>query len=288
MPEAAGAVLAEMIGLARRPPHILFNNSSTSISAQFSWIGEPVAAMLKRLLEKSSLRSDEAETAARAVWLLGQLQTLGELHREPVPDLNAMTRRHLQLRRLYFWRCVDEYRASHKQEPAYFGFVLGHHNGIQPIAEDVEWLIDDIGSRDAQRDRELALRFAFQVSYMSPRQRRWRTRIRQAAARDPSLQRLYAEIMAGTRWSWIRAALAPLRPPQACRSFLVAHRWIEIQQRWRGLRDKWFLLRHLRSIASGRATGLLSQSRVGSGSGKPPSGTGGMTGRNLQRNAEGG
>ncbi len=259
LPETAGAVLAEMIGLAERPPHILFDNTRTPISTQHSWIGQPMATMLKRLLEKSTMTSDEAQTAARAVWLLGHLQTLGEVHRKSVPELNAMTMRHLCMRRLYFWHCMDEYREKYEQEPSYFGFALDHHDGIQPIAEDIEWLLADIQARDALRDRQLALRFAVQVSYLSPKSQRWRRRIGKAAAGDPSLRRLYAEIMADGRWSWIRVLwYRYVRRKLADRWWWKRCFW-QFQSKWQEGRDRLWLLRHLRSIAAGNATYALCQ-----------------------------
>ena len=256
-PDTSARLLAELLKLAETPPCIAVDGKSSPVSAQFAWLDEVIPTVLRVLLEKASLCDDEAETAAKGLWVLTHMRKTSAFPRELGADFNALTGQHAAVRQRYFWRLVDDWRQKHTEDPGHSFLLLRHPELARLGPEDLDWLLDCVRSHPVPRDRELTLRFATEIWIDSGHKRRDRRRIRQAVATDAELLVLYRELTAASRWTWLRVFWYGYVRRQLTDRWVWRRRVDRIRRIWRHVREQWTLLRHLRLLASGKPVGWL-------------------------------
>jgi len=254
----ASGLLEELVGLAETPPGIIEGDKPTPLSSQFAWVGELIPTVLVKLLERQSLTSDEADTAARALWLLGYLLRSSVPTIELPGNLNALTTPHPTVRQRWFWRLVEDRRKDHEHDPSYSWFLFGRGVVLQPEAVDLEWLVHDISSRETEKDRQLVLRLATDIWCSSGRPYQVRRRIHQAVAGDAELAQSFRDRMAD--FSWHRRLAYRVRGfrEKLTNRWAWQRRFHGLRFWWQYLREQWILLRHFRTLASGKPTVWLA------------------------------
>ena len=170
------------------------------LSSQFVWAAELLPGVLVALLGKQCLSDDEADTAAKALWLTGYALQASPFQGELPGDLNALTLLHPKVRQLYFWRLVDEWRKQHRNAPSHSWFLFSHGVLIRPGSEDLEWLLGDIRSRTPVQDRQWATRMAIDIWISSGHRRRDRRRIYRAVAGNAELMQIFLDFKKQLRW----------------------------------------------------------------------------------------
>ncbi|MBI1817261.1 MAG: hypothetical protein HYR72_20000 [Deltaproteobacteria bacterium] len=259
-PEHGGALLAELVELVRTPPHLSLHRRSARVSQQFSWVVQMLPTVLTVLLTKASLTQQEAEAAAASIQLLGTLRHHHEaVGYEKLPDLNAFTRRHPLVRRLYFWFEVESWREENEGEPFYLLQVFGHGEIVQPCIEDLDWLLIDINQRPTARDRGLALRLATDLWNNSGRRWRERRHIVDAVRNTPPLLAIFRQLAARERWPHFKRIWYQYVTVKLASKWWWERRLYEMKRRWREIRAQCNLLLHIRALRSGVETGWLAQ-----------------------------
>lgn len=258
-PEISGALLAHLADLCRQPLHTRTDGKVTPISAHFNWIGEVLPPILKILLEKSCLTDSERDASARALWLLGRLKYDGHLHdHDQKDDLNALTGRHPEIRRLYFWYLIDERKGRNNDDLPHPLYLFDHFEVLKPTPADLEWTIDDIKNCKEEADRCITLRMAIDLWNMRGRKWRDRQRIRRAIADNATLLDQFKRLAEYSPQLWIQHLWHRHFKYRLAKKWWWKRRIDPIRQGYRWLTDQWTLLRHIRLLRSGKATGRLS------------------------------
>jgi hypothetical protein len=117
---------------------------------------------------------------------------------DKVGDAGAELRKTSARRRLAFWRATERMRGHRylQQQPVQHPWqmeILGWSPGLTP--EDVDWLIADGPTREAEHQRKLAVNAALYIWVHAGRPDAVRERIQRAAAADPTMREAYEEWM---------------------------------------------------------------------------------------------
>lgn len=258
-PEISGALLVHLTNLCRQPPRTQSDGEVTSISAHFNWIGEVLPPILKILLEKSCLTDSEMDAAARALWLLGRLKYDGHLHdHDQKDDLNALTCRHPEIRRLYFWYLIDERKSRNNDDLSHPLYLFDHFEVLKPTPTDLEWAIIDIKIRKEEADRCIALRMAIDLWNMRGRKWRDRQHIRRAIVDNASLLDQFKRLAEYSPQLWIKHLWYRYFKYRFAGKWWWKARINSARQGYRWLTDQGTLLWHIRLIRSGKAIRWLS------------------------------
>jgi len=259
-PDICGALLVHLVDLCQQPPYYTGRGGKgTLISAHFNWIGTMLSPILKALLEKTSLTDSETDAAARALWLLGRLNYDDYLHERDVKvDLDGLTHRHPEVRRLYFWYQIDYRKDRNNNDLPRPIHLLDHFFVLKSTPDDLEWAIGDIKTREEEADRCIALKVAIDLWNITDRKWRTRQRIRRAITDDTALLNLFKILAEYGPQLWIKRLWYKYLKLGFAewwwrRSF---NRW---RQGYRWLRGQWIILRHIHLLRSGKAIGLLAR-----------------------------
>ncbi len=175
------AVLMGLIDLARLPPHVLFGEKETPISARFSWAGDVAASLVESMLNGDRLDTDAVSAIADALALLlprRHLVELRNLHEDAILEGLA---RHPEVRREFVWTRVADLRAAELTGKPDIWEVFGFGGKIGPELSDLEWLCPAIQHREPPEEQRLALSMAVDVWSYAGRPWKWRQSIRRAA-----------------------------------------------------------------------------------------------------------
>ena len=260
-PEQAGELLARLIDLAQTKPHTEQRVTGTPISLEFGWVGKLFSCVLQILLRKSSLTSDEAQSAAKALRMLGHMLNYGHLTSlddETIKALDTATEQHPAVRQNYAWQRIESYRQRWNKEPIGFFQLIDHHHLLRFSANDAEWLIRDITEKPEIKDRQLALRLATELLINFRLGRRRRSSVRRAIRNDEELSKMFRALRTQKYWRWLRRVYH-----WRIGRNLGSRWWWHLQfrtvtEKRRHVRDQWRLLTHLGSLASGKAIGWLA------------------------------
>jgi hypothetical protein len=259
-PEQSGALLAELLAFARTPPHLPLDNRTVRLSQQFSWVVQLLPTVLTALLSKPSLTPQEADAAAASLQLLGTVRHHPDfVGYNEHPDLDALTRRHPLVRRLYFWLAVQSWREENPKEPFYILQVFHHGEILQPRVDDLDWFVKDINQCPAARDRELALSVAIDLWSNSGRRWKERRRMRDAAKNEPPLLAIFRQGVARRRWPRLRRVWYWYVTDKLARKWWWERRRYKVQSRWREIQAQRNLLLHLRALRSGAKSAWLAR-----------------------------
>jgi len=258
-PEHSGALLPELLDLARTPPLLSLHHTSACLSQQFSWVAQLLPTVLTVLLTKASLTPRETEAAAASLRLLGTLcHHPNALGHEKLPDLDAFTIQHPLVRRFYFWLGVESWREENENEPVYILQVFHHGEVVRPRIEDLDWLLSDLNQRPTGRDRELALRLAADLWNNSGRRWRERRRIVDAIRKTPPLLAVFRQVAVRERWPRFRRIWYHYVTDKFARKWWWEQRRYQVQGYWREARARRNLLLHIRALRSGVKIGWLA------------------------------
>ena len=260
-PEQAGELLAQLLELARIPPHTEQRITGVPISLEFGWVGKLFSCVLQILFSKASLTADEAQDAATALRILGHMLTYGRLTSlddETIKALDAATKLHPSVRENYLWQRVAAYRQAKQAEPTGFFQLIDHHQLLQFCAADFEWLLEDIARRPDLKDRELALRLTVECLNNFQLGHRCRRRIKQATKHDPRLRQLFRKLAVNQIWFRIRRFYYRRIQQKFGSTWWWRLRFQAVAGKWYWFRDQWKLLTHVNAIASSKAVGWLA------------------------------
>jgi hypothetical protein len=254
--EQSADLLRELLQLAQEPPHVHLGDRETPISERFFWVGDAFVPALVHLLGKQHLESEEADSAARALLLLADLQQYGELHPASREPLQGLVEHHPAVRRACFWLSIGRLRKENpEREPRIFQ-LFDFYDVVRASERDVDWLVEDIRhGADAER-RRLAMHLAVDLWRWFGRKRATRREIKHAVRAEPGLRREFRSLAA----NGLIARLKRL-------GYRFQSRWME--RAWRRLRrraktrrdaiaDQLWLWRHLGRLRNGSATRALS------------------------------
>lgn len=230
--------------------------SESADAQRFSWVVELLPTVLLTLLRRPVLSAGEVDIASAAVHRISQFrQETRGIADEELPSLNEVSRTHSAVRRASFWRMVSDYRSRFGRDPFWVGNVLDYYEVIRPASSDIEWLLRDVRDRSDHRDRDLALRFAFQLGGPT-----WKEgwRLWKATCGNRSLRRQFWKLMrfrffapVPRFWSKIRNTLGE--------KWWWHQKYHYLRRAWYWVRSEWILLTHLHPLASGQRFNWLGK-----------------------------
>jgi len=250
-------LLEQLVELGQTSPHIALKGERTSVSEQFSWVVKIIPVVLRVLLGKQSLTEEESEIASVSLWWLGLPRPHDGLNEKPLQEVDQLTRPHPSARQRYLWRLVEEWRHEHGKDPERLSRLFDYYKVVRPYQGGIEWFVSDIKSRGAQRDKELALRFAIELWGDSGRPWQERNRIRQAVGNDHFLRSLFHQLLASCRWIGIKQLWYWRIRPKLGDRWWWSQRFRELWRRWTWMRVQWTLIQNIRVIASGKQIAWL-------------------------------
>jgi len=202
--EDAGALLQQILALAQTPPLASYAQKNSPVSAQFSWACRLLPTVLSILLKKTTLSWPESNAAAEAAWLLGHFRERHQLNDEDFSNLNDSTFKHVEIRRIWFWRIADEIRKETKAEPDVGWLLTNPQTALRLDSKDFLWLLDDASGRSGSNDRLLALKMALEFWIARGRSRADRWLILRVVGAHPLLLSTFHKFAASTRFLRLR------------------------------------------------------------------------------------
>lgn len=261
LPEQAGVLLKELLGLAQCKPHTQHGNETVPISERFYWVAKLVPAILHKLFAKSELQPAEVEASAEACQLLGYYRECR--HRDFAGDeikgINELSQKQPRVRQLCIWKMAAAYRAKTKKEPLQSHDLFDYWEVLRLTSEDFNWLLADAGQRADVGDRVLALRLAIEAWDNAGRPFLLRWRLRQAAKREPELwsaykQSAYSDCLLPVKRFWYR------RIHHKYGKWWWIHKFRDFRSKWWWRwREQFTLYRNLKLISSGKPVHWLER-----------------------------
>lgn len=224
------------------------------LAPQYYWLGNIIPCVLNRLLSCARLDGQEAELAARALWLLECFKRHVVEQLEFPDEFQNNLSKHSEVRRVHFeLRVLAEMKENPSAEP--IGFLFYYWGQIVTLGEaDIIWLIYDIGEAISSFQRNVALRFA--VALGAARKLPYRRQIRNAITGEPELLKLFNEL---TSYHFIRLMKSIWYRHWVYEGGMKFRRWRHlIQRRYSGILNKIWCFRHLGSLHDGSAVRALS------------------------------
>ena len=218
-------------------------------------MGEVLPPVLLALLARPALSSYESELVSETLRLIAEFRQHADLLDPELAELNKASLAHPLVRRLSFWRMVVDFRHKFQCEPFRGIQVFDYYEVLRPDAGDFDWLLADIRERVNEKDRYLALNSAA-ACVGADWTKWWKIWL---AVRDNGSLRIKLRgliFVANCQWFW-RFYF------RVCNTF--GQRWwwhrqyLGFRNKRNWLRSQWFLLMHLRRLASGEPFGWLAQ-----------------------------
>jgi len=260
-PMTSGCLLIQLISLLEQKPHLKKDTKEIPLSVNFSWMGEVIPFVLKVLLEKDFLTDAEIDATAHSFCLLGLLHRSMIVHKpDLIADLNALTGRHPEVRRRFFWRLVEERKSKKRSETelTYPIHLFSQLDVVKPTPGDLEWAIDDINTRKEEADRVIALRMAIGLWRMAGAKWGDRQCIRHATVNDASLLKEFKRLAEYSPLVWIKRIWYRHIKYKLTDEWWWKSRIYSTRQRYREFQWQWAYMRHIRLLKNGQATGWLS------------------------------
>ena len=253
--ESAGALIVELNRLLQIPPHIFMSDKETQISARFEFYLEVLPLILTRLLSGTEVDDSQCAAAAEALTLLAKADPFHRHHNNYYEALDSVTKAYPSVRRCFFWRCVDRWRAEHPKDANCF-FVMHEFNCVLQLAEaDLSWMIDDVESNRSHPDRRTVVYCALRLlrNRHDPRLER----LHQAVREDAELSAAVTAARAGDRWGWLRRLRYRWGSAYEWKYWWLRKRNAAVWK-WDACRVWWRLLRYRHRLRSGRAVPALA------------------------------
>ena len=260
-PATSGHLLIQVISLLEQKPHLKKNTKEIPLSANYYWLGEVIPFVLKILLEKDSLAGFEIDAAVHSLWLLGLIHRNTVMHEPDLKaDLNDLTGRHPEVRRRIFWRLVEGWKRKKGRETELKSpiHLFSQLDVVEPMPDDLEWVIHDIKTRKDVADRVIALRMAVGFWNMPGTKRRDRQYIRMATVNDISLKKEFRGLVEYGPLVWGKRIWYRYIKYKLADKWWWKNRYYSARNKYWKFRWQWAYLRHIRLLKSGQKTGWLS------------------------------
>lgn len=243
-------LLDALVKLARRPPFAKIGNKSTSVSRRYLWLGSPLVALIKRILQASHLDPALVAPIARALHLIGELLMLDERPREKEQELQSATERHPEVRRAYIWSEFQRLKTTHNERPSVYQ-VFGYYEGLSLSSADREWIVRDLSDRD-QEQREFALQLASACWQAHLFDSKFKATVWRSIRNDMGMRARFRQEFPGY---WTRSHSNLRRSLYQFIHWKARARWFAFGRRWSRWKDWWYLRAHMRRLRDG---GLFS------------------------------
>lgn len=257
-------LLRELLELLQLPPL----KHPYPISERYCWLGDCIAHLLLRLLKKSSLSEQQTHLAARAIWLLHQdcCQADMSIFRKSEDEysrssLEVLSQLHPRVRQIAFWLAMMHKKPFVNDEEAvrWRGrIIFGQDLEFSASAADFDWMVEDVGARSSDCEREIVFHLACLVWATLGRNGKWLGRLQGAVKTMPKLKQ---KIKALSRERISQLIVGPwryMRTKGLFRSSWWTHRWDSFRWgvlEWRG---KIRLRMNIRLLRDGAAYGWLA------------------------------
>jgi hypothetical protein len=227
---------------------------------RFSWVAELLPSVLLALLRHPVLTADEVDIASVAAQRISEFrQETRGVADEDLPAINKVSQKHSAVRHASFWRMVSDYRNRLGRDPFWVGNVFDYYEVLRPASTDLEWLLRDVRDRVTERDRELALRFAFQLGGAS-----WKdwARLWSATQGNRQLRRQLWQFTRLRVFGWVPRLWYNIRN-RFGEKWWWYQKYHYLRSAWYWLHSEWILLTHLRRLSLGEQFRWLGQLAIG-------------------------
>lgn len=245
-------LLADLLILAEERPRIRFEDKESPVSNRYFWLYEPLQALVQRLLQRVELDETVSNDVVQALILFRHFKKAHSMRsRDEDLDLQTASEAHPHIRRAYAWRRIAEFKARNKDSRAYLWLVFDdNYSLLKSSVTDQAWLLEDVRTLPLQ-DAKIALELATDLCNGSAA---FRAELKRTARRTPELQATFSQ-------------LAPHQLKLIFYRFRY-RTWFEIRRKinnnlrkargtWSELRNRWWYLRHLDDLRTGKAVRAL-------------------------------
>lgn len=252
----AGDLLRRFLDLVQLEPHLLADRHSLPLSQEFSHLRATLPSIVQVLLNTAGLSVQDARVAAEALLIIGD--RAHDLRVEEKDDLVTAAKRHPAMRQHYFLRCIALAEASTGRPVTQWHFYPFHREALlQPIAADLDWLVDELqsDSNSGLRETLLSLTVDLWAKVGKPHAalRRIKMAIRNDAGLRQKLSRLIFDVRRAPYYSWwLRNVWFRIG-----QSYWWQERWRKVQDLVERARSLYFLHWSIRELSSGTNPVLL-------------------------------
>lgn len=251
-------LLAELLILAQEQPRISFENKELLISSRYFWLYEPLQALAQRLLQIAELDEPVSNDIVRALILFRHFKKCQPFRsrNDDELDLHTVSEAHPRIRRAYVWQCIAEFKARKKAIGAYLWRIFEYGDGdstLKPSAVDQEWLLQDIRTLPLE-DAKIAMELATVLWSSLDRPVAFRAKLKQTSRRAAELSAIFSKNTPN------KLKLSYYRFRYRTRFDLqqkINKRLRKVLNAWYGLHNRWWYLRHLNELRTGKAVGVL-------------------------------
>jgi len=255
--ELLAPLLAELLALAQEHPRISFENRESQISSRYFWLYEPLQALVQRLFQIAELDETASNNILRALILFRDFKKCRSFHsRDEDLDLHTVSEAHPSIRRAYVWQCINDFKIRKKDIGVYLWRIYEYGEGdsfLKPSAVDQEWLIEGIRTLPLE-DAKIAMELAINLWSSLDRPAAFRTKLKQASRRSAELSDIFSKNSPNKlKLSYYRFRYRTRYDLQRKINNYIR----KVRSAWYGLRNRWWYLRHLNDLRTGKAVGVL-------------------------------
>ncbi|OHC74138.1 MAG: hypothetical protein A3G18_04700 [Rhodospirillales bacterium RIFCSPLOWO2_12_FULL_58_28] len=211
------ALMALLVRLSREEPWVqgAAPQCLSKVSYRFLWVYEPLLVTVQRILHTDGYIGLTSVQIAEAIERLSRLRRYNSNYRNNKKPLQDDLNAHPEVRRRLYWRRVEKL-PQRNDDDQILHYMIADYDDLWYLAErDFTWLLNDVTTAAAIKDRIIALRVVLQMwrrtSNRSPRILR---DIRRAARRERELRQVYRrENPNGVKriWQWTHGKIDHLR-----------------------------------------------------------------------------
>jgi hypothetical protein len=157
-------LLREFIKLLQTEPYLNRYPEHELISQRYGWLCNILPLVLSKFLEQTKLNLEDAKIAAQGIRIIETYRDYRDTDAKMgIERLADLIKKHQIIKREYLWRGVQNYRSTEHREPEWLQRISGLFSLVAFDRSDIEWLTKDVRIREHSEDRELSLRFAFNL-----------------------------------------------------------------------------------------------------------------------------
>jgi hypothetical protein len=245
-------LLVKLMILIGQEPHSHDDGKKTPISAQYSWLGDSLFEVVRRLLMRPELGEETSQNIVHALFLLQYFREID--YGQKKYDLKAELIKHPMIRQKYVWRRVADLRTQNTGLQIEFLEIFDYYSIFELNAADQSWLISDVMARESHADKEIALLLSIGLWNSTGHPRRIRSDLRQATRENKNLQKIFKQQVS-------RKYI--ISPTNFYNRFKYSHWWSikrrigRFRERWNAFSRNWWLWKNAKKIQAGEAVRAL-------------------------------
>lgn len=243
-------LLVKLMLLIEKEPHLQDEEQDAPISEQYSWLGDSLFEVVRRLLSCRELDEETSQEIVHALFLLQHFREIDYARKKY--DLSAEIITQPMIRQKYVWKRVADLRSQSTEPQINFRKIFDYHSIFDLSAVDHSWLTSDVMARELDADKEIALLLSIDIWNSTGQPRKVRSALKKATRGNIKLQKILQQQMPCILISSPKRFYYRLKYGRK-----IQNRIRKFRGRWKAFHNKWWLWKNAGKIRVGEAVGTL-------------------------------